>query len=1446
MDDYRERIMETVHGNPSSVIVGETGSGKSTRVPLYILEAFPEARIAVTQPRRVAVRSVSRYVARLNGGEVGNEIGYQVRFEDRTNEGTRANFMTDGILLHKLLSDPLLEEYDVVMVDEAHERSLNIDWVLGLLKQTQKNRREAGRPDLKVIVASATIDKEKFAQYFDEAPVVEAPGRMFPVELNYEKQTPRDVTKAAAQKVKEIINDGKDGDVLIFMPGEREINLTIREVESLGLPVEVLPLYGALPAEEQDRVFQPCNRRKVIVATNIAETSVTIDGVTSVIDSGLIKQNRFNHQTGIGELRAWPHAKSGCEQRKGRAGRTAPGACYRLFTEAEFKGREDFQEPEIRHSDLAHVVLAMKAVGLNDVRKFDFIDRPNVEAFSQAIDKLKVLGALDEDENITELGRKMEDLPLSPEIARMVIEAEKFRCVGSICTVAAMMGTSVSVFVRPKDRKEQADEATKKFDQNGSDFMRLLNAGREWSATGFSNGWAHRNFLSPIRLEEAKEIRTQLMDRLRRVGISADRDVKDADSEAIQKCIASGLINQLVVADGHFTYTTAGKGKLDDVFIHPSSAAFDIKPKLMIAADIMATSKTYARVCQPVDPKWLLEIAPNLLVAREEGTALDSEGGVVVRKTSHSLKSRPYDTLFEDEKVISGEEGATEFARFMAKGNVEMPCVIHNREVISELRRLRIRSGGLFDLPNMADWYRDKLHGVSSIEGANILDPYLRLDLHELYSPELLVQIDQVFPNTFEVRGQSLYVSYSYDEYRNSHRAEIYVPAELIASLQPEDLPKIGVQDRTRISFASTGLSTNVTASDLEGLRSAADQKILDEAWRDFRLPEFKSIKFEKGKNLPSFESVGVRPVTCDTLFKKSEIFAWPGWKMTYDYLSEDHSYAFKVTYFHTAKEAEESVRLAHNRWDSEEKMALLKEERERLLGPAKERYSQLLPVLRSILADGSSSGLSVDDVRWIKDRLEMAGECLQSADDANPGSAMELMDLIESKSESALIELKRRQALVPEVKGEVETFSERVNWAMDRRYDELGMGYSEWISVGEKWRELNKLLKEEDAFGHRLMPDPDRARELLQEIIAVVPEKRELSQEQLRLIEAMSGRDSGYTQVLRIRNGRLTEYFHPGSEPIRDSQIVPIGGSGRSLSASGSRLYFIYGSGSQGACYDLSDGDYFVGRDAYPFLRVEEDASYPYGLHALESVEMSYDDSSYDSGQEEVYKPEANPTVMSEGGNVGSGLFGSLLKGLDGVRKGRRGGGKDRMDKEPVGTESLPSKPEVQAELMTDELRESLSSELAAARFYLDKVLATRKPELPKKGQKKDKTAEGILKVIGRAGELKKQLATEIEPELAAADEADRIRGRVREVVRRAENAAGELHKLKDGQEDWTDRFKRFMAMVEQLAVEQGEELNESARSKIRSGVSGLASLPTDPPDLDDQIELILLEAME
>lgn len=628
----RENLRQEIRLHPNFVLIGETGSGKTTCLPPLLLELRNELNlkggIAVTQPRRVATTSVTRRVAGMMETEVGDQVGYHIRFEDVTTPSTDITFMTDGVLLRKIQFDPLLTEYSIVMIDEAHERSLNIDLCLGLLKDVNKRRHQSGLDQIRVVVTSATIERNRFADYIGNGDLensVAIEGKVFPVQVFYEDNIPfdYDFTQGAADKVKFILDQRLDGDILIFMPGKQEIADTVEKIEALvgGKDVEIIPLHSEMQPEEQDRIFTPMPKRKIIVATNIAETSVTIDGIIHVIDSGLIKQNQFDPKSGTEQLVLTEHALSGLEQRKGRAGRTAPGYCYRLFTEDSLKRRPMFSTPEIQRSNLAQVVLAMKKVGIRNIENFEFLDHPGRGAINQALDTLRTLGALDKHDNLTEIGEWMVELSLEPHLGRMVIEALRhdLACVSEVTVIASFLDGK-NIFVRPSEEDLQldADCAHDKFKNNAdSDFTVLLNVWRAYEKSGFDKDWAKKNYLNEKALEEAHNVREDILDVLEVHGITFDDRLPNTiDKNALGKAITAGLLGNLMQNMGKSLFRKVDDTK-SNIAIHPNSVFFHNLPhkgSLMVSNEIFISprGKTFACNCLEVKWDWLKDLAPDL------------------------------------------------------------------------------------------------------------------------------------------------------------------------------------------------------------------------------------------------------------------------------------------------------------------------------------------------------------------------------------------------------------------------------------------------------------------------------------------------------------------------------------------------------------------------------------------------------------------------------------------------------------------------------------------------------------------------------------------------------------------------------------------------------------------------------------------------------------------
>lgn len=513
----KNELIQAVHENQVLVVIGETGSGKTTQVTQYLAEAgyTTKGKIGCTQPRRVAAMSVAKRVAEEFGCRLGEEVGYAIRFEDCTSPDTVIKYMTDGMLLREILIDEDLSQYSVVMLDEAHERTIHTDVLFGLLKQLVKRR-----PDLRLIVTSATLDAEKFSGYFFNCNIFTIPGRTFPVEILYTKQPESDYLDASLITVLQIHLTEPEGDILLFLTGQEEIDYACQSLyermKGLGKNVPeliILPVYSALPSEMQSRIFDPAppGKRKVVVATNIAEASLTIDGIFYVIDPGFAKQNVYNPKQGLDSLVITPISQASAKQRAGRAGRTGPGKCYRLYTESAFHNEmSPTSIPEIQRINLGMTVLNLKAMGINDLLSFDFMDPPTPQALISAMEQLYSLGSLDEEGLLTKLGRKMAEFPLDPPLSKMLLASVDLGCSDEILTIIAMIQTG-NIFYRPREKQAQADQKRAKFFQPEGDHLTLLAVYEAWKAKNFSGPWCFDNFVQSRSLRRAQDVRKQLL-----------------------------------------------------------------------------------------------------------------------------------------------------------------------------------------------------------------------------------------------------------------------------------------------------------------------------------------------------------------------------------------------------------------------------------------------------------------------------------------------------------------------------------------------------------------------------------------------------------------------------------------------------------------------------------------------------------------------------------------------------------------------------------------------------------------------------------------------------------------------------------------------------------------------------------------------------------------------
>ena len=804
----RVDLLEAIGGSQVVIVAGETGSGKSTQLPKLCLELGlgVDKLIGHTQPRRVAARTIAERVAEELGTALGTTVGYTVRFTDQVSDTTMVKVMTDGILLSELQRDRTLSRYDTLIIDEAHERSLNVDFLLGYLKQLLPRR-----PDLKLIVTSATIDTARFSTYFGDAPVIEVSGRTYPVEIRYrpvgeDDRDDRDQPQAVCDAVDELASEGP-GDVLVFLSGEREIHDTADALRALGRPdLEVLPLYARLSAAEQHRVFQAHSQRRVILATNVAETSLTVPGVRYVVDAGTARISRYSTRLKVQRLPIEPISQSSANQRAGRCGRVAAGVCIRLYAEDDFGQRPIYTEPEILRTSLASVILQMTAIGLGDVAAFPFLDPPDARAVRDGVTLLEELGALDPDQpadrrRLTKLGRQLAQLPVDPRLGRMVLEADRHNCVREVFVIASALSIQ-DPRERPVDKQQAADEMHARFRSGGSDFLALValwdhlrEQQRALSGSQFRK-LCRNEFLNYLRVREWQDLYSQLRRVAGRVGVRPGTEAGHPDR--VHQALLAGLLSQIGMRDGLSLEYRGARGSKFSI-VRGSTVAKKL-PKWVMAAEIVETNRLWARVAAPIQPEWA-EQAASHLVKRSYGEPVwDARRGAAVTAERVTLFGLPivaartvgYDRvdrgvarqMFVDHALVA-EEWSTHHA-----------FVSRNRTVIDEARLLaaRARRNDLVSDEAIAAFYERRLgpditsarHFDHWWKGARRADPQLLDMMTEALLGDRLAHVDALdFPDEWRQDDLNLAVTYSYDPGKLGDGTIVHVPLPLLNQVRP-------------------------------------------------------------------------------------------------------------------------------------------------------------------------------------------------------------------------------------------------------------------------------------------------------------------------------------------------------------------------------------------------------------------------------------------------------------------------------------------------------------------------------------------------------------------------------------------------------------------------------------------------------------------------------------
>ena len=883
-----DEIRETLQKHQLIVLCGETGSGKTTQLPKLCLEMGRgiDGKIGHTQPRRIAAKAVANRLAEELHTVVGTAVGFKIRHTDITSENTYIKVMTDGILLAELQYDRRLENYDTLIIDEAHERSLNIDFILGYFKQLLPKR-----PDLKVIVTSATIDIDRFSSHFNNAPVIEVSGRSYPVEVYYRPVDESDSEqgedeleqRALLNAVNELSREGR-GDILVFLEGEKEINETAKFLNKQNLrDTDILPLYSRLSSSRQANIFKPHKRRHIILATNIAETSLTIPGIRYVIDCGFARVSRYNRRSKVQQLPIEKISQASAEQRKGRCGRVADGICIRLYSEVDFESRAAFTDPEILRTNLASVILQMKILNLGDINEFPFINKPDTRYVNDGLRLLVEIGALGRNGELTRTGKLLARLPLDPRLGRILLAADELGCVGETMIIISALSIN-DPRERPLEAQQKADEAHSHFNDERSDFLFFLNLWKfyqEQSKKLSSNQLrklCRQNFISYVRMREWTEVRKQLQIILSEMNIHPTP--KPSDYNNIHIAVLYGLLGHIGLKTDEREYTGARGIKFN---IFPGSSQFAKTPKWIVAAELIETSRLYARTVASIDPQWLLKPAKHLLQRDYSEPYWDAGSQQVIANEKISLYGL---ILVAGQKVnygkINPEESRAIFIRnALVNGayKTQAEFFSHNKKIIEDLKLLerKSRRHDVFNEEALYDFYSRHIPG--GIHNGPLFEKwfqttaknnkkFLHIEPDDIMYHEAESITEQDYPDTLEINNHKLTLDYKFDPGMEDDGINIDVPLAMLNQIEPEQfeylipgmleekvllllkgLPKsvrknlVPVPDTARECANNMQSDTsNLLSNIAEYIFRSRGIRIPDDAWSSIQLPEY--LKF--------------------------------------------------------------------------------------------------------------------------------------------------------------------------------------------------------------------------------------------------------------------------------------------------------------------------------------------------------------------------------------------------------------------------------------------------------------------------------------------------------------------------------------------------------------------------------------------------------------------------
>ncbi len=1241
------------------LLQGETGSGKSVYSPVAMRRVLTKRglqdRTVMLQPRKDATSGVARATSAVMGEQLGRGVGFSTSEARTVDSRSALAVVTPGIFLRYLMRGDLTKEkVGAIIVDEMHEGSIDYHLALGLIKMMH----ERGDAPL-TLLTSATMHKEQIQQFFgiDDEDYLRIEGRAHPVDKHYQDESQRDhqgmvlnYMDQLAKKVKSLCKAAGDGDILVFLPGGKEIRDTINRIGSID-GVEVLPLYGQLGPADRDKALSgnkgPGVQRRVIVATNIAETSITVPGIKVVVDSCRQRSVRYNPTTGIIEMGTEFISRDQAEQRAGRAGRITAGECYRMVTEGEFAEMRQHPESEISRTNLANLVLRLKRLGI-DPEEFPFIEPPKAGAIAHGIAELTELGAMTEEGEMTRVGREMGELPFEPRIGRMIVEAKKRGCIEAALILAAFERES-NVLLGPSrrdidnapgysegDKRKNARNTVQriqdKFDRGNSDLLKALNifsqaiehgvfeasdrrrSSESRAAKNNFRRWCRDNYL---KAEALTHIAYKLRDYARYARVRIDRSTlqdtlesaSDADLGAV---ILSGHPDRLLYSLGNSRGLPEYRqllGARATVNMSPGSEGFDSRPQLCVASRISegrGTSRgreikrNYASGVHPIGIEQLREVMPHLVVEQAATAHYNSETDQVESQVTFYPQGTTSVELGKESRVVEGEEAVRAFAQALVYEQVDLPCVAHNKTVIQQLDILFHRSRGQVQKPeNMAEWYVERLSGAFRKSEATYINDQLQLRLEDFYPAELSETVDAHYPEIVAVGDVRYEVSYSYkaanEQWSEPERfsASITINPEDLFVLEQSDVPTLGVDDTSvELTLRTKKGWSIVESTSIDELKEQVDEDRIREAWKSWEeKPEPREIMVVALEPLPTKDELG-EPMQYTQTWQNEPVYAYPALTATrnYDYDISEYVENFSVRYYRNQEEADAENQSAVKKKveiDAKEQRRL---DRETMMEPAQARVAATEEAVADIRHNYSRMGIDYNTAYDLGRKFDEAKRLSQEKDsygrvqDADPRRAIELCDEIQIFLDEKSRIAQERELLLPAAEALRDDLSSVAEEVLNN-YNRYGLSYEEYTDLSEKWRKANKLIDNDHG-------DVQRARELMEEVrTALQSEKIShwASPIAMRYREIEGSRYGIYAKIT-IQHGHV---YNVSGDEVREFRI---GESGRSMEArrgrdGKARLQAFYSSrNSMSNVITLPDGSYAISRDADNFFRVDLD----------------------------------------------------------------------------------------------------------------------------------------------------------------------------------------------------------------------------------------------------------------